>query len=228
MRQWKIFLIGWGSIKEGETDFIEKQILESTGKKNINILMINFANSLWNDTNYLDKFKAAYSKYSEYIIHFRQIFFNEIISESIINNKIDWSDIIYFGWWNTVQLKNNFPEKIFQKIIYAYDNNKKILAGRSAGALIFFKKFLSKQSDSIGLFDWFGFFDEILMVHFSEYWEQKELKKYVQQTQIDGIWMDECTALIIDDGEWKVIKQDQKNIYKYSFGSDNSVFISIM
>lgn len=224
MKTWKIFLIWWGSIKDWETDFIELEILKSVNKKEINILMINFANSLWNDENYLEKFKKAYKRFPDFKINFYQILFSEINNEKVLDEKIKKSDIIYFWWWNTLQLKNNLPEKVFEKIIFENKNNSKILVWRSAWALIFFDKFLSEisfENPKIGLFDWFNIFSWILTVHFSEYWEEKELEKFVKEIKINWIWMDEWTCLIFENWKFRTIKKQWKNIYNYILEWDN-------
>lgn len=219
-KTWKIFLIWWGAIKNWETDFIEKEILSSVNKSEINILMINYANSIENDTKYTDKFINAYSNYDMYNIYFNQLNFEESFTEEIVNDKLNKADVIYFWWWNTIKLKESLDKnKLFDLILKKYLYNNKIIAWRSAWALIFFERFLSEKSidnSEIGVFDWYWLLKWLCSVHLTEFKEWPILEKFVLETWVNWVWMDECTCLVIKDWQFSTIKKDWKGIYKYS------------
>lgn len=220
-KTWKIFLIWGWSIKNWETDFIEQKILESVWKKQINILMINYANSLKKDTNYLNKFRKSYDKFNEYDISFDQLNYSESFIDNIKNNKLNKADIIYFWWGNTLKLlkalkKNN----LFNEIIKLYLYNNKIIVWRSAWALIFFEKFLSEKwinNNSIWIFNWFNFLKWIWSVHLTEYNEWPLLEKFVLSRKLNWIWLDECSCLIIENWQFSVFNKENKNVYKYLY-----------
>lgn len=84
-------------MSNGETDFIEEMIVHSVNKQDIHILMLNYANSTKDDTNYRDKFREAYKKYKTYNIHIEQLCFSESLDNTIKRQKIQQADIIYLG-----------------------------------------------------------------------------------------------------------------------------------
>jgi len=228
---WKIFLLWWWSIKNWETNFIEKVILASVNKKEINILMINYANSIKDDTIYLDKFKKAYSKYNDYNVSLEQLNFSDSFKNDIKNKKIEKADVIYFWWWDTLKLKKSLlKNNLFEDIINWYLYNNKIIVWRSAWSLIFFEKFLSERwisNNEIWLFRWFNIFKWICSVHLSEYNEWPILEKFVLQNNINWLWMDECTCLIIENGQFTTLIKENKKIYKYLYRDKNIVISSI-
>lgn len=230
-KTWKIFLIWWWSIENWETDFIEKKILDSVNKEEVSILMINFANSIKDDTAYLDKFKKAYSKYNDYNVNLEQLCFSDSFNDDIKKQKIEKADIIYFWWWNTLKLRRSLlKNNLFEDIINWYLYNNKIIAWRSAWSLIFFEKFLSEKwvdNSEIWLFNWFNIFKWICTVHLSEYNEWPILEKFVLKSNMNWIWMDECTCLIVENGQFIILRKENKKIYKYLYWTKNIVIDSI-
>ena len=197
-----LVLIGGCNFSQHENKTIHKKIIECAKKSKPRLLYIHVSNK---------KIDDIISTFNEFDVEL-----------SIYKNlsDIDNADIIYIGGGNTEEMIKWFNrEGITKKLIDNLD--KKIIAGVSAGAIFWFKKFYSDTYSyfdnftayNFKLLDGIGYFDAYITPHFNE------VGKEAFFDEIDNhfsIALENNTALFLSDDSIDYIL-DRKNsaIYFY-------------
>lgn len=194
---------------------VDKEIVLLSKKEHPKVLFIGTASKERED--YYDSFKIAYEKLGGNVSNL--LILNSNISNKEIEEKILNSDIIYVGCGKTQFMLDKWKEKGIDKILRKAYEKGIILAGMSAGSYCWFKY-------NYELIEGLGFIPKINCVHYDEKSNEKKeqflnnIKKY----NIEGIALDNDVALAFIDGEYKIIKnEDKSNAYQISF--DRNEFI---
>lgn len=139
----QLIVIGGGLLRKGETIFIDKYIVEQSGKKNPTVVFLPTASSDLQE--YIDAFEKAYTDLGCTVKTIKLIC--DYLGEEVVQNTILKSDIIYIGGGDTdillEQLETNNITPILKQ---AYENGV-ILSGLSAGCAIWYEYFLEKNEN---------------------------------------------------------------------------------
>ena len=213
-----------GTIKQYpfENTPINKKIIELSGKKNPNILILGTAgNDLPSYTDFL-------------ITHFQSLGAN--VSElRLINNPptidsirkiLDNTDIIYVGGGDTLLMINCWRRTGFDKLLKEYGDKGVILSGLSAGAICWFEYYDNDDyiKDETGKTNWekldflpgLGFIKGFCVPHYDTKSESDRMyfNALLEKRGVTGYALDNCAAIIFDNGKISTItSQPNKNVY---------------
>ena len=203
-----LVLIGGCNFSLHENKLIHKKIIEYAKKSKPSLLYIHVSNKKIDDIiNTFNEFDVDLHIYKE-------------VSD------IDKADIIFIGGGNTEEMIKWFnKDGITKKLIDNLD--KKIIAGVSAGAIFWFKKFYSDTyayfdnftAYNFKLLDGIGYFDCYISPHFNE------VGKDAFFDEIDNhfsIALENNTALFLSDDKIEYVL-DRKNSAIY-FYLDNRLY----
>jgi len=228
---WNLLLIWGWSLYPFETIHIEYPILKGIEKKNINILLIDFANYWSKKWPYQDKLDKAYSMIEDICFNIKTLSYQESINNQwYLNRMIEWADIIYLWWWSPIKLLRYIKKlNLSTKLVNFYKRDNKTIIGRSAWAIIFFEKFLTSIPDKLNdwkyknriysglwLINWLG------VAHFSQWGRQNALIEATQKFKCNGLWIDENVWILIKDKQYKILSKDQNKLRKYTL-KDNKI-----
>lgn len=226
LRMAKIIAIGGGEVGEPkedgngfypvETTAIDQEILRLTEKKNPRLLFIPTAS--YDSVDYYERIKW----------HFTHIGFSEVnalylsdksLSKEQIKHTILSHDAIYVGGGNTLRMMNVWKKLGVDKVLKQALDNNIVLAGLSAGSICWFsygnsdsRKFTS-GSDKLIKVTGLGYIDTLHCPHYdAESFRQEDLKRMMKTTKKIAIALDNCAALEVVDGMYRVItsKPDAK------------------
>lgn len=216
----KIIAIGGGEIgrpkEDGsghypvETADIDAEILKLTNKKNPTLLFIPTAS---NDShNYYEVVKK----------HFIKLGFNSVtplylsdksLTRKHIENIILSHDAIYVGGGNTLRMMNIWRKMGVDKMLKLAYERGIVLSGLSAGSICWFssgnsdsRKF-SSGSEKLVKVTGLGLIDALHCPHYDvEPHRQADLKRMMKNTSKVAIALDNCVALEVVDGKYRIIK----------------------
>jgi dipeptidase E len=219
----KIIAIGGGEIgRPGypvETTKIDKEIIKLSGKKNPKLLFIPTASS--DSERYYQTVLKHFGKSLNcktdvlYLI-------NKKLSQKEVEDKILKSDIIYVGGGNTLKMMTIWRKLNIDKILIKAYEKGIVLSGLSAGSICWFKygnsdsrKFNNSEANFIkvrGL----GLINVLHCPHYDiEKNRKKDLKKMMKKTSGTAIAIDNCCAIEIVNGTYRIISSKKTaNAYK--------------
>lgn len=215
----KIIAIGGGEIGRPkgdggfypiETSTIDHEILSLTGKKNPSLLFLPTASH--DSTGYFEVVKK----------HFRKIGFKSVdvlylsdktLSQEHIERTILSHDAIYVGGGDTLYMMTLWRRLGVDKILKEALDRDIVLAGLSAGSICWFacgnsdsRKFSSGSNQLIKVTG-LGFIDALHCPHYdAEPFRQEDLKRMMESTSKVAIALDNCTALEVIDGTYRIIQ----------------------
>jgi dipeptidase E len=216
----KIIAIGGGEIgrpkEDGtgyypvETTRIDTEILQLTNKKSPTLLFIPTAS--YDSQNYYEVVKK----------HFIKIGFSAVtplylsdksLTKTQIENMILSHDAIYVGGGNTLRMMTAWRRMGVDKILKRAHERGIVLSGLSAGSICWFsfgnsdsRKF-SSGSDKLVKVTGLGLIDALHCPHYdAESHRQADLKRMMKTTSKVAIALDNCTALEVVDGKYRIIK----------------------
>lgn len=222
----KLMLIGGGDIGRGNTKYetkeIDEEIVRLSNKEKPNFLFIGLA-SCFADSYY----KVIKDIYKKLGCETGKISNKTLTHIEVIEEKIKNADIIYIGGGDTVKLANILKENGIDKMLKEKLNTNCVLAGISAGAIIYLKYGLSDTeiinniSNNYVKVDGLNFIDYMFVPHFSsDSKKKKDLEKVLKNNKdCIALCVDNCAAIEIIDDNIKVIKSDEnakayKAVYK--------------
>lgn len=218
----KIVAIGWGEnwrIKEWkkfpyETGPIDEEIIRLTGKQHPNFLFLGHAqaDSLERQESYFETMKDIYGvKYGCYC---KDLKTDKLTDVEYVQNLIDWADIIYEWWWETVSMVTLRKETWFDKILRKARESGKVMCGVSAWWMCWFKK-CSNDSISDIWADWLWFMDWLLEPHCQAPGVQESIKELLLNKEPEEIWLmlSNCAALEIIDNQYRMLTSDASNYW---------------
>ena len=205
----KLMLIGGGNTRGGvwETKDIDLEVVKMTNKEHPNFLFVGLASSFAD--SYYDAMKNIYKSLGCECQYLKKK--NIINNRDIVENKINNADIIYIGGGDTIKLLDELKEYNLTHLFIEAANNNKVIAGISAGAIMWCKEGYSDslklrgESDKYDFINGLGYLDIIFSPHHS-------LEKYNEMIgEIDErivYSLENNTALKIIDNDISVIKSD--------------------
>lgn len=219
----KIVAIGGGEIKDAktgklETLLIDKEIVRLTGKAHPRALFIPTASG--DAEGYVANFEYVYGKKLGCKVDVLRVV-KSPPAYTEMEKKILSADIIYVGGGNTFRMIKCWRKHGIDKILRkAYDSGI-VLSGLSAGAVCWFRYANSDSSKDWKHKPWayylrvsgLGFVPATLSVHHIR--EKRKritgIRRQMQRTPGVGIALDDCCALEIVDGEYRLIAS-KKNV----------------
>lgn len=221
--QTKIVAIGGGEIgRPGypmETISIDKEIIKLSGKKNPKLLFIPTASS--DSESYYEVVKKYFGKKLGCKTDVLYLLKNKISKEEI-QEKIFGTDIVYVGGGNTLEMLKVWKKFGIDKILKQAHKKGIILSGVSAGSVCWFKygnsdskKMVNPSADYIKI-SGLGLISALNCPHYNIEIERKpSLKNMMKKIPVPAIAIDNCCALEIVDGRYRVISSKSKaNAYK--------------
>ena len=202
-------LIGGGNTRGGvwETKNIDLEVVKMTNKEHPNFLFVGLASSFAD--SYYDAMKNIYKSLGCECQYLKKK--NIINNRDIVENKIKNADIIYIGGGDTIKLLSELKEYNLTDLFIEAANNNTVIAGISAGAIMWCKEGYSDslklrgESDKYDFINGLGYLDIIFSPHHS-------LEKYNEMIgEIDErivYSLENNTALKIIDNDISVIKSD--------------------
>ena len=218
----KIVAIGWwenGRLKNGErlpyeTGPMDQEIVRLTGKEHPNFLMLAHSLPLEYQEGYFQTMKDIYN--GNYGCECKDLKSNELTDIEHVKELIEWADIIYEWWWDTLSMIKLWEETWFDEILRKAWESGKVMCGLSAWANCWFKKC---SSDALKKFwpdqpliwaDCLWFLDWLFVPHADEEGRQESVKELLEKEQ-DEIWLlfSNCAALEIVDDEYRLITSSE-------------------
>lgn len=226
----KLVAIGGGHIGESNYPYdmkeIDEEIVRLSGKDKPKFLFIGLASSFAD--SYYKKIKDIYKELG---CETGKISNKTLTHMEVVEKKINEADIIYVGGGDTYKLMNDIKATGMDKMLLAALDRGCVMAGVSAGAIMWCKyglsdyKILSGVSDKFHLIDGLGILDFTFVPHYSKDDNRKEdLKEIIKDTDMKVLGFDNCTAIVIDGNNKKYIRsQNDRNVYDVSYKNNKYV-----
>ena len=211
----KMVLIGGGNTRGGvwETKEIDTEIVKMTEKEKPIFLFVGLASSFAD--SYYDAMKNIYKSLGCECQYLKKK--NIINNPDIVKNKIQIADIIYIGGGDTIKLLNELEEYNLSHLFIEAANNNKVIAGMSAGAIMWCLEGYSDslkirgESDKYDFVKGLGYLDIIISPH-HEGDKVVELETEIEDRKV--YCLENCTALKIVDGKISILKSNPNaNVY---------------
>ena len=211
----KLMLIGGGNTRGGvwETKEIDTEVVKMTGIEHPNFLFVGLASSFAD--SYYDAMKNIYRSLGCECQYLKKK--NIINNPDIVKNKILNADIIYIGGGDTIKLLNELEEYKLTQLFIDAANSNKVIAGMSAGAIMWCKEGYSDslkirgESDKYDFIKGLGYLDIIISPH-HEGDKAIELDSEIGDKTVYAL--ENCTALKIVDNDIVVLKSNPNaNVY---------------
>lgn len=208
----KIVAIGGGELRNGETEAIDKYIVSLADKQNPKLLFIPTASN--DASSYIEVAKEKFSELGCVVDTLCLV--TNSYSDKDIEEKILGSEIIYVGGGDTVSMIEKWKE--YNVDLYLKEAYKKgiVLSGLSAGSICWF---IFGHSDSES-FSKEGHWEYIRayglglipMAHCPHYNEEgrEGFDEMMKDVNVPGIALENNTALVAIDGNYHIIKSDEK------------------
>ena len=208
----KLVLIGGGRDEAPyETKALDESIVKLANKKNPKLLFIGFAQKFEEEVE--DYFRVIKSNYEKLGCSCEQLSEADVLDLQTTKEKILKADIIYVGGGNTLRLMSMFRKYNIGELLKEAGDNGTVLCGTSAGAICWCNygnsdsRKLVKTSAKYVRVKGLGFVDVLLCPHYNVKVERREyLKRMMSKTKGVALALDNCTALQIEDNNYKVLK----------------------
>ena len=224
----KIVAIGGGELRQGETEIIDKFIVELSNKKNPKLLFIPTAS--YDAEGYIELVKERFGDFGCIVDTLCLV--TNTYDDNEIYNKILSADIIYVGGGDTVRMMEKWREyKIDIYLTEAYDKGI-VLSGLRAGSICWFmfghsdsNSFINKGQWDYSRVDGLGLIPAAHCPHYNE-GGRESFDDMISEENISGIALEDNTAFIEIDDEYQVLKSD-KNRKAYLLKKQNNILIKV-
>lgn len=210
-----IIPIGGGDINEKTTLSIDQFIINLVCKEIKKVLFIPIASG--DMPSYIEKFTHYYSELGCKV---DVLCLTKTQDDETIRNKILTNDILYIGGGNTAKLMRIFKRtKINEYLKIAYEKGI-ILTGLSAGAMVYFQNGYSDCNRStnplasLSLIKCLNFIPYCFCPHYNEA-ERESFDCFVSNKQLNGLALEDNTALFYQDGVIKGILSSKADAKGY-------------
>ena len=226
----KFMLIGGGEVGRGntsyETKIIDQEIVKMTKKNNPNFLFVGLASSF--SDSYYDTMKKIYQELGCNCAYLKKK--NILNNRNIVETKIKNADIIYFCGGDTIKLIEDIKNYNLISLLNEAVKNNTVIAGVSAGAILFCKEGYSDAKKLRGESDKFDFIEGLNLVNisFCPHYDNEErvlcLKEELQKKKTKVYCLENGTALKIEDDKRKIISSlKNKKAYLCYYQKDNFI-----
>ena len=204
-----------GNYAPYETLEIDEEIVKLSDKENPELLFIGTASK--DNNEYFLAIKDIFEKLGCNVYNLNLLednLDNKNIKRMILN-----TDIIYVGGGDTRFMLQRWRELGIDKLLLQAYNMGIVCSGLSAGSYCWFKY-------NYDLIEGLGIIDAVNCVHYEEKDEIARNKFYdvIKEKKLDGIALENCTALKIVDGKMNVIKSNKdRNAYKITYKDGNFI-----
>ena len=214
----KIVALGGGEIgRPGyhvETTKIDKEIIKLTGKKNPRLLFIPTASS--DSEGYVKVVREHFGKRLGCKVG-TLLLTKEKLTYANIEKRILSADIIYVGGGNTLKMMTLWRKSGVDKALEKAYKKGIVLSGLSAGAICWFnygnsdsRKFTNESNQLIKV-KGLGFINALNCPHFNtEKHREADLKRMMEITSGVAIALDECAAIEVVGGWYRIITSKTK------------------
>jgi len=209
----KLVAIGGGEIKNNETLAIDNYIVGLAARPHPKVLFIPTAAA--DSQIYADRFKDVYEKRLACRVNVLRLT-DPSMDLKEIERSIFETDVIYVGGGDTGMMMNVWKNRgVDELLLGAMDSNNIVFAGLSAGAICWFEEGLTdlKEAGKAAAYQkikGLGILNGVFCPHFN-IWEEG-LTSQLPATGIKSfIAADNCAALVLNNGEFKVISTDPGN-----------------
>lgn len=215
---------GWenGRIKEWErlpyeTAPMDKEIIRLTWKGHPNFLLLAHSQPLERQEFYYTTMKDIYGE--KYWCKCKDLKSDKLTDKKYVKDIIDWADIIYEWWWDTLNMIKLRKETWFDEILKNAWESGKVMCGVSAWGNCWFKKC---STDSLKIMYWpdqpliwmdcLWFVDWLFVPHSDEPGRQENVRELLEKEE-NEIWLllSNCAALEIVDDQYRLIISDASN-----------------
>ena len=219
----KLVCIGGGEIpriKNGvslpyETKEIDEEIVKLSDKENPELLFIGTASK--DNNEYFLAIKDIFEKLGCNVYNLNLL--EDNLDTGNIKKLILNTDIIYVGGGDTRFMLQRWKKFGVDKLLIQAYNMGIVCSGLSAGSYCWFKY-------NYDLIEGLGIINAVNCVHYEEKDENARNKFYdvIKEKKLDGIALENCTALKIVDGKMNVIKSNKdRNAYKITYKDGNFI-----
>lgn len=201
-----------GTYDPYETGPMDQEIIKISGKEKPNFLFIAHSQlqSLDRQEIYFQTMKNVYE--GMYGCECKHLNSKDLLNSNKVNELIEWSDIIYEGGGNTLDMIEFWKETGFDKVLRTAWENGKVMCGVSAGANCWFKECSSdslqikygKDQPLIGV-DCIGLVDGLFVPHCDEPGRADNVKDLLKTSSEIGLSISNCCALEIIDDKYRLI-----------------------
>ena len=200
-----------------ETGPMDQEIVRLTGKEHPNFLLLAHSQPLPNQEFYFTTMRDIYG--GKYWCDCKDLKSDKLIDKEYVQDLIDWADIIYEWWWDTLNMIKLWRETWFDEVLRKAWESGKVMCGVSAWANCRFKKC---SSDSLKIMYWpeqpliwadcLWFVECLFVPHADEPVRHESVKELLEKEQGE-IWLllSNCAALEIVNDQYRVITSDASN-----------------
>lgn len=200
-----------------ETGPMDEEIIRLTGKEHPNFLLLAHSQPLPNQELYFTTMRDIYG--GRYGCDCKDLKSDKLTDTEYVKEIIDWADIIYEWWWDTLNMIKLWQETWFDKILEKAWEDGKVMCGVSAWWNCRFNKC---STDSLKIMYWpdqpliwmdcLWFVNWLYVPHADEPGRQESVKDLLKDESKE-IWLllSNCAALEIVDDEYRLITSDASN-----------------
>lgn len=204
-----------------ETNIIDNEIIKLTNKKNPNFLFIGHAMN-FNEEIEISYYETMKKIYQEKGCNCKNIMSSKLQNINIIQEKINWADIIYVGGGDTLSMIKLWKQTGFDKILKEAWENGKIICGISAGAVCWFNSCNSETENNefteIECLNWYNLF---ATPHINEKGRYESAKEQLKNNKKVGIMLSNCSAIEIIDDKYRIITSKNNAYCKKGYWTKN-------
>ncbi|MDR1207597.1 MAG: Type 1 glutamine amidotransferase-like domain-containing protein [Rickettsiales bacterium] len=205
-----------GTVKQYPFDNvpINKKIIELSGKKNPNLLLLGTAGrDVVSFTDYLaDHFKSLGANVSELKLA------ENNPTEAEMRKILDKTDIVYAGGGDTLILMNRWRETGFDRLLKEYGDQGVVLSGLSAGGICWFDyydndEYIDGDMSKLDFLPGLGFIKGFAVPHYDDKTpeEKKLFDNLLVKKGVVGYGIDNNAAIIFDNGKMSIMSS-QPNV----------------
>lgn len=221
-------LLGGRSISYLKTPILEEKIFMIANIVKPNILFFPFACIEDMDKSY-NKFKVLMESYE---CQLDCLF--DLSNEEIVNSKIKWADVLYFGGGHSDDLISTVKNSCLEEILTNIKFSNKLICGISAGAIMMAKSGMGDRFAYSNAYNMYNYKMvnglNLLPITICPHYDHDGLWCYndvVSKYDTDGYALEDDTAIVImDNGIFPIKADNSKSIYYFS-KKDNYVVIPL-
>lgn len=204
----KIVAIGGGEISQGETDKIDRFIIDFVGVEQPKLLFVPTASH--DNEHYISFIEEYFGDLNCRVDSLNLV--AESLTASEIRDKILRADIIYVGGGDTAYMMGVWQDHKLGDCIQEAIDQGVVLAGLSAGAICWFEGGYYDASNQNGYWDkepvkGLGLIEGVLCPHYN-YERDGRFEDFLRDHKSSGLALDDQTAYVVDDNESYSIKNN--------------------